>query len=112
MPTPAQVNVSDVIDRSKVTNFHIGVFVLCALCLIMDGFDVQAIGYVAPALSRDWHITGRAAGFRAQCGADGRAVRVDLVQHGRRPAGPPAAADCRLPVFLRDHAGDVDAPKP
>jgi MFS transporter, AAHS family, 4-hydroxybenzoate transporter len=56
MPTPAQINVSDVIDRSKVTNFHIGVFVLCALCLIMDGYDVQAIGFVAPALSRDWHI--------------------------------------------------------
>ena len=62
MPNPAQVNVSDVIDRSKVTNFHIGVFVLCALCLIMDGFDVQAIGYVAPALSRDWHITGALLG--------------------------------------------------
>lgn len=56
MPTPAQVNVSDVIDRSKVTSFHVGVFVLCALCLIMDGYDVQAIGFVAPALSRDWHI--------------------------------------------------------
>jgi len=56
MATPAPVNVSDVIDRSKVNNFHIGVFVLCALCLIMDGYDVQAIGFVAPALSRDWHI--------------------------------------------------------
>jgi AAHS family 4-hydroxybenzoate transporter-like MFS transporter len=56
MPTPAQINVSDVIDRSRVTGFHVGVFVLCALCLIMDGYDVQAIGFVAPALSRDWHI--------------------------------------------------------
>jgi AAHS family 4-hydroxybenzoate transporter-like MFS transporter len=56
MSTPAQVNVSDVIDRSKITGFHVGVFVLCALCLIMDGYDVQAIGFVAPALSRDWHI--------------------------------------------------------
>jgi AAHS family 4-hydroxybenzoate transporter-like MFS transporter len=62
MATPAQVNVSDIIDRSKVTGFHVGVFVLCGLCLIMDGFDVQAIGYVAPALSRDWHITGALLG--------------------------------------------------
>lgn len=56
MPNSAVLNVSDVIDRSKVTAFHAGVFILCALCLIMDGYDVQAIGFVAPALSRDWHI--------------------------------------------------------
>jgi len=62
MPSPAQVNVSDVIDNSRVRNFHVGVFVLCALCLIMDGFDVQAIGYVAPVLSRDWHISGALLG--------------------------------------------------
>jgi len=28
----------------------------------MDGFDVQAIGYVAPALSQDWKITGAILG--------------------------------------------------
>src|SRR5688572_1747375 len=26
------------------------VFILCALCLIIDGFDVQAMGYVGPAV--------------------------------------------------------------
>ena len=29
-------------------------FVLCAACLIMDGFDVQAWGYVAPSLFAEW----------------------------------------------------------
>jgi AAHS family 4-hydroxybenzoate transporter-like MFS transporter len=33
------------------------IFTLCGLCLIMDGFDVQAIGYVAPAIITDWKIT-------------------------------------------------------
>ena len=32
------------------------VFTLCGLCLIMDGFDVQSIGYVAPAVITDWKI--------------------------------------------------------
>jgi AAHS family 4-hydroxybenzoate transporter-like MFS transporter len=54
-----RINVSDLIDRSPVSRFQIGIFLLCGLCLIMDGFDVQAIGYVAPALSQEWHI-GRA----------------------------------------------------
>ncbi|HLK48448.1 MAG TPA: MFS transporter [Bryobacteraceae bacterium] len=52
----ARINVSDLIDRSPVSRFQIGIFVLCGLCLIMDGFDVQSIGYVAPALSQEWKI--------------------------------------------------------
>jgi len=56
MEPRATVNVSDLIDQSPVSRFQIGVFILCGLCLIMDGFDVQAIGYVAPALSQQWKI--------------------------------------------------------
>src|SRR6266849_1953691 len=37
--------------------FQIGMLALCSLCLIVDGFDVQAMGYVAPALLQDWHIS-------------------------------------------------------
>jgi AAHS family 4-hydroxybenzoate transporter-like MFS transporter len=54
------IDISEVIDKSKVGAFQVGVFILCGLCLIMDGFDVQAMGYVAPALIRDWKITSAA----------------------------------------------------
>ena len=50
------IDISEVIDKSKVSAFQIGVFVLCSLCLIMDGFDVQALGYLAPAIIKDWHL--------------------------------------------------------
>jgi AAHS family 4-hydroxybenzoate transporter-like MFS transporter len=56
METNTRIDVSDLIDRSPVSRFQIGVFILCGLCLIMDGFDVQAIGYVAPALRQEWKI--------------------------------------------------------
>jgi AAHS family 4-hydroxybenzoate transporter-like MFS transporter len=56
MENNAGINVSDLIDHSPVSRFQIGVFILCGLCLIMDGFDVQSIGYVAPALSQEWKI--------------------------------------------------------
>ncbi len=57
METAANVvNVADIIDNSKIGRFQIGMLVLCSLCLIVDGFDVQAMGYVAPALVQDWHI--------------------------------------------------------
>jgi MFS transporter, AAHS family, 4-hydroxybenzoate transporter len=62
MQGAAKINVSDVIAESKIGTFHFGLFVLCALCLIMDGFDVQAIGFVAPRLMEEWKISGGALG--------------------------------------------------
>jgi AAHS family 4-hydroxybenzoate transporter-like MFS transporter len=57
-----KVNVSEIIDNSKLGGFQIGLCALCALCLIMDGFDVQSMGYVAPAIIQDWHIPSSALG--------------------------------------------------
>src|SRR6202453_2984238 len=54
--TPAQVNVSAVIGNSSFGGFQLGLCILCGLCLIMDGFDVQAMGYVAPVILREWHV--------------------------------------------------------
>lgn len=58
MDSPTKVNLTDLIGNSKVGTFQTGVFILCALCLLMDGFDVQAMGYTAPAVIKDWHIPG------------------------------------------------------
>jgi AAHS family 4-hydroxybenzoate transporter-like MFS transporter len=60
------INITETIDNSQVKRFQIGVFVLCGLCLIMDGFDVQSWGFVAPALFGEWGIpsaAGRVASF-------------------------------------------------
>jgi AAHS family 4-hydroxybenzoate transporter-like MFS transporter len=56
------VDVGATIDRSRLGPFQIRLFVLCALCLIMDGFDVQVIGFVAPEITRDWGIANAALG--------------------------------------------------
>ena len=52
----ATVNVSAIIDDSPVRPLHVRVFTLCTLCVMIDGFDVQAISYVAPAIIQDWGI--------------------------------------------------------
>jgi AAHS family 4-hydroxybenzoate transporter-like MFS transporter len=54
--TTAKVNISEVIANSRFGSFQLGLCILCGLCLIMDGFDVQAMGYVAPAILREWHV--------------------------------------------------------
>src|SRR5499427_1736808 len=51
------IDISEAIDQSKVGAFQTGIFILCGLCLIMDGFDVQALGYLAPAIIKDWQLS-------------------------------------------------------
>jgi MFS transporter, AAHS family, 4-hydroxybenzoate transporter len=61
-----KINITETIDDSELRPFQVGVFVLCGLCLIMDGFDVQSWGFVAPALFTEWGIpsaAGRVASF-------------------------------------------------
>jgi MFS transporter, AAHS family, 4-hydroxybenzoate transporter len=62
MATQAKVNVAELVDSSKVGSFHISIGVLCGMCLMIDGFDVQAMGYAAPALIRDWALAGPVMG--------------------------------------------------
>ena len=51
------IDIPDLINNNKIGSFQIGMLILCGLCVIMDGFDVQAMGYVAPAIIADWHVS-------------------------------------------------------
>ena len=59
---PQTINVSDVIDTHPVGALQLRVFLLCAAVLFVDGFDVQGITYVAPALSQEWGLARGALG--------------------------------------------------
>jgi AAHS family 4-hydroxybenzoate transporter-like MFS transporter len=56
------VDVVDLVDRSRLGRFQLGMLVLCGVCLVVDGFDVQAMGYVAPAIIEDWHVSRASLG--------------------------------------------------
>ena len=56
------VDVVEFIDQQPVGRFQIKLLLLCAAVLFLDGFDTQAIGYVAPALAREWGLTKAALG--------------------------------------------------
>jgi len=51
------VDVGELVDRSHYGSLQWTTFILCLLCLTMDGFDVQALGYTAPAIVREWGIS-------------------------------------------------------
>jgi MFS transporter, AAHS family, 4-hydroxybenzoate transporter len=56
------VDVAGFIDRQPVGGFQIKLLLTCAAVLFLDGFDTQAIGYVAPALAKEWNLTRAALG--------------------------------------------------
>ena len=84
------VDVADLINGQEIGCFQIQVLLLCAAAMFVDGFDTQAIGYVAPALSAALSVKPAAlgmvfaaGGLGAIIGGLGLAPYADRV--GRKP---------------------------
>src|SRR5262249_57975981 len=112
MARPPSVNISDVIDHGSFGAVQLGISVLCGLCLIMDGFDVQAMGYVAPAVIREWKIPNAALGPVFGAGLFGVLIGSLLCSMvadkiGRRPVLIGATLFFSALTFLTAHAVSV-----
>jgi AAHS family 4-hydroxybenzoate transporter-like MFS transporter len=44
------------LDRQRVSLFQWTVLLLCFAVVAVDGFDTACVGFIAPALSRQWHL--------------------------------------------------------
>ena len=89
-PASSQIDIAGVIDGSKIGSLQVTLFILCAACLIMDGFDVQAVGYVAPSIIKEWRIPASTLGNMLASGNFGVLVGSLLFtmladKIGRRP---------------------------
>jgi AAHS family 4-hydroxybenzoate transporter-like MFS transporter len=52
----SQFELDQLIDGQKIQPFTIIFLVVATLAMISDGFDLGAIGFVAPELVKEWHI--------------------------------------------------------
>ena len=50
-------DVADIIERQKIGGRQWVIVFLCAVVMLVDGFDTQAISYVAPMIAEQWHLT-------------------------------------------------------
>jgi AAHS family 4-hydroxybenzoate transporter-like MFS transporter len=44
------------LDRQRFSLFQWRVLLLCFAVVAVDGFDTACVGFIAPALSREWHL--------------------------------------------------------
>lgn len=52
----ASVNVQEIIDQQVFGRYHLFLVAICSVAVLMDGFDAQVMGFVAPAIASDFHI--------------------------------------------------------
>jgi MFS transporter, AAHS family, 4-hydroxybenzoate transporter len=107
------VEIAQVIDAQPASSFVIGVAFLCALILAADGFDTQAIGYVAPAVVKEWGLQKPALGpvfsaglFGLLIGALTGGLLADNT--GRRPVLIGATAWFGAGALLTSFASSID----
>jgi len=50
------VNIDDRLDTGRLSRYQAGVVFLCALVALLDGFDTQAIAFVAPVIADSWGV--------------------------------------------------------
>jgi MFS transporter, AAHS family, 4-hydroxybenzoate transporter len=55
------VDISRLIDECGLTRFNLGLLACAFLIIVVEGYDLQAIGVAVPLLVSAWHVIDRAA---------------------------------------------------
>jgi AAHS family 4-hydroxybenzoate transporter-like MFS transporter len=50
------VDVAEVINKGAIGRFQYTIFTICMLIIMCDGFDTQAVAYVAPSIVAEWKL--------------------------------------------------------
>ena len=56
MADNARIDVAAVINDGAISRFQYLIFTICVLIIMCDGFDTQAVAYVAPSIAADWKL--------------------------------------------------------
>ena len=63
MSSPTQpLNLAEFIDSRPTGRFQYGTVALCGLVMFFDGFDTQAINYLAPHIAHEWGLSKQLLG--------------------------------------------------
>jgi AAHS family 4-hydroxybenzoate transporter-like MFS transporter len=93
MKQTAIPDIRQFIDAQPLSRYQLLIAAMCAAVVFMDGFDAQAMGFVAPALTAQLHITRAALGPVISIGLVG-------MMAGALVGGPLADRFGRKPILV------------
>ena len=107
------INLTELMDNCRIGSLQIRVFALCLASLIMDGFDVQAMGYVATTMLGEWNQPAPALGALLAWGHAGVLVGAVVFSMladkiGRRPVLVWATMFYAIMTIVTAYAQDID----
>lgn len=50
------LTVGEILDQRPLSRMQVSTFLLCGLVLVLDGFDAQSLGFLAPSMARTLHV--------------------------------------------------------
>ena len=68
------MSIKERIDASAITSLQVGIIAICFILNVLDGFDVVAISYAAPAISDDWQMSPALLGTVFSAGLAGMTI--------------------------------------
>jgi MFS transporter, AAHS family, 4-hydroxybenzoate transporter len=93
MNSTRQVRIRDLIDEQRFGGFQATVFVLSFIVIVLDGFDIAIMGFVAPQLRIDWALSHDSLGMILSAALIGQAT-------GAIAGGPLADRFGRRPLII------------
>ena len=72
------IDIGHALDQGPFTALQKGVIFLCAMAIVLDGFDGQLIGFAIPMIIKEWGITRAAFAPAVASGLIGMAVGMAM----------------------------------
>lgn len=74
MSSTKHIEVQQLIDSRRFSGYQFAIAFLCFVVVAIDGFDTAIIGFIAPSLRSEWHLTPQQLGPLLSAGLAGLAV--------------------------------------